>query len=102
MVGTLWTGNAFGGAAIISRPVSDMSALQKKKATSKANRATAGRPLIRRFGMSLVVATVQHHQEQKKAGVAEHPEVFDHVGLLVNGPYASNLPQVVVPLAPCS
>jgi hypothetical protein len=22
----------------------------------------------------------------KKAGVVEHPEVFDHVGLLVNGP----------------
>jgi hypothetical protein len=22
----------------------------------------------------------------KKADVAEHPEVFDHVGLLVNGP----------------
>jgi hypothetical protein len=24
--------------------------------------------------------------ERKKAGVAEHPEVFDHAGLLVNGP----------------
>jgi hypothetical protein len=23
---------------------------------------------------------------QKKAGVAEHPEVFDHAGILVNGP----------------
>ena len=25
-------------------------------------------------------------QAKKKADVAEHPEVFDHVGLLVNGP----------------
>jgi hypothetical protein len=25
-------------------------------------------------------------QEQKKADVAEHPEVFDHVGLLVHEP----------------
>jgi hypothetical protein len=25
-------------------------------------------------------------QGQKKADVAEHPEVFNHVGLLVNGP----------------
>jgi hypothetical protein len=24
--------------------------------------------------------------ETKKAGVVEHPEVFDHVGILVNGP----------------
>ena len=24
--------------------------------------------------------------ENKKAAVAEHPEVFDHAGLLVNGP----------------
>jgi hypothetical protein len=23
---------------------------------------------------------------QKKAGVVEHPEVFDHAGLLINGP----------------
>jgi hypothetical protein len=23
---------------------------------------------------------------EKKAGVVEHPEVFDHAGLLVNGP----------------
>jgi hypothetical protein len=27
-------------------------------------------------------------QSKKKAGVAEHPEVFDHAGLLVNGPPA--------------
>jgi hypothetical protein len=25
-------------------------------------------------------------QVKKKAGMAEHPEVFDHAGLLVNGP----------------
>jgi hypothetical protein len=24
------------------------------------------------------------NQENKKAGVIEHPEVFDHVGLLIN------------------
>jgi hypothetical protein len=26
------------------------------------------------------------HSEQKKTDVSEHPEVFKHVGLLVNGP----------------
>jgi len=26
------------------------------------------------------------HERKKKAGVAEHPEVFDHAGILVNGP----------------
>jgi hypothetical protein len=26
------------------------------------------------------------HRKQKKADVAEHPEVFDHVGLLINEP----------------
>jgi hypothetical protein len=25
-------------------------------------------------------------RKRKKAGVVEHPEVFDHAGLLVNGP----------------
>jgi hypothetical protein len=29
-------------------------------------------------------------QGQKKADVAEHPEVFNHVGLLVNGPSSKN------------
>ena len=39
------------------------------------------------FGVSLVTATVRCHRERnKKADVAEHPEVFDHVGLLVNEP----------------
>jgi len=32
-------------------------------------------------------------ESKKKADVAEHPEVFDHVGLLVNGlPGAAGLP----------
>jgi hypothetical protein len=31
-----------------------------------------------------MIATVS--AKKKKADVAEHPEVFDHVGLLVNGP----------------
>jgi hypothetical protein len=26
------------------------------------------------------------HEETKKADVAEHPQAFDHVGLLVNEP----------------
>ena len=38
------------------------------------------------IGFSLVTATFPGHRKQKKADVAEHPEVFDHVGLLVNGP----------------
>jgi hypothetical protein len=29
------------------------------------------------------------HEETKKADVAENPEVFDHVGLLVNEPSSS-------------
>jgi hypothetical protein len=37
-----------------------------------------------------VVAAFTHHTEKeketKKADVAEHPEVFDHVGLLINEP----------------
>jgi hypothetical protein len=28
----------------------------------------------------------QFNQKTKKAGVAEYPEVFDHAGLLLNGP----------------
>jgi hypothetical protein len=35
-------------------------------------------------GVPLLVATIP--REEKKADVVEHPEVFDHVGLLVNGP----------------
>jgi len=34
----------------------------------------------------MVVAAVPCHRKRKKADVAEHPEVFDHVGLLVNEP----------------
>jgi hypothetical protein len=30
--------------------------------------------------------------EKKKADVAEHPQVFDHVGLLVNGRLEAELP----------
>jgi hypothetical protein len=37
------------------------------------------------LGSSLPVADVSRHQK-KKTDVAEHPEVFDHVGLLVNEP----------------
>jgi len=29
---------------------------------------------------------ISSRQEQKKADVAEHPKVFDHIGLLVNKP----------------
>jgi hypothetical protein len=32
------------------------------------------------------VALGQNWHETKKADVAEHPEVFDHVGLLANEP----------------
>ncbi len=34
----------------------------------------------------LRVATGPRYHERKKAGVAEHPEGFDHAGILVNGP----------------
>jgi hypothetical protein len=34
------------------------------------------------FAMNPVLSTAG----EKKAGVAEHPEVFRHAGLLVNGP----------------
>jgi hypothetical protein len=33
-----------------------------------------------------MIASVFHRQEQKKADVADHPKVFDHVGLLTNEP----------------
>jgi hypothetical protein len=33
-----------------------------------------------------VVGASLHHREQKKADVAKHPKVLNHVGLLVNGP----------------
>ena len=36
--------------------------------------------------MSLVVRPYSITKGEKKADVAEHPEVFDHVGLLVNRP----------------
>ena len=39
-------------------------------------------------GSSPVVANVPWRQE-KKADAAEHPEMFGHVGLLVNGPPAT-------------
>ena len=32
---------------------------------------------------------LSRNTENKKADVAEHPEVFDHVGLLVNEPSAT-------------
>jgi hypothetical protein len=35
---------------------------------------------------SLVVASVSLRRKQKKADMAEHPEAFGHVGLLVNEP----------------
>ena len=38
---------------------------------------------------SSLVATVPAPPKTKKADVAEHPEVFDHVGLLVTGPVAA-------------
>jgi hypothetical protein len=33
-----------------------------------------------------LVATVRRYHRRKKTGVAEYPEVFDHAGILVNGP----------------
>ncbi len=33
-----------------------------------------------------LVSVIIHSQRKKKAGMVEHPEVFDHAGLLVNGP----------------
>jgi hypothetical protein len=34
------------------------------------------------------VTVPQKTRKQKKADVLEHPEVFDHVGLLINEPLA--------------
>jgi hypothetical protein len=33
-----------------------------------------------------VVAIISRHRSEKKADVVEHPEVFDHIGLLVDEP----------------
>ena len=42
--------------------------------------------------MSIALVPVQRHRN-KKTDVAKHPQVFDHVGLLVNGlPSAAGLP----------
>jgi hypothetical protein len=38
------------------------------------------------MGLAPPVATAPRYSERKKIGVAEHPEVFDHAGLLVNEP----------------
>ena len=35
---------------------------------------------------SFLVSVIVFGPRKKKAGVVEHPEVFDHAGLLVNGP----------------
>jgi len=44
------------------------------------------------LGWSLQLATVPRPQN-KKTDVAEHPQVFDHVGLLVDGlPGSTELP----------
>jgi len=51
-------------------------------------RTDAGRP-----GASAIL-TVSRYRKQK-ADVAEHPEAFDHVGLLVNGlPGEAELPLI--------
>jgi hypothetical protein len=34
----------------------------------------------------MMTTNVSHCQEQKKAAVVQHPQVFDHVGLLANEP----------------
>jgi len=33
-----------------------------------------------------VIAGVPRCRRQKKTGVVEHPQVFDHAGLLIDGP----------------
>jgi len=38
------------------------------------------------LGWFLQVATVPRYHDRKKTGAAEHPEAFDHAGILVNGP----------------
>ena len=40
----------------------------------------------RRFRRLSVIQTVQRRAKTKKADVVEHPEVFDHVGLLFTEP----------------
>ena len=35
---------------------------------------------------SFLVSVIVFGPRKKKAGVVEHPEVFDHAGLLINGP----------------
>jgi hypothetical protein len=37
------------------------------------------------LGLFIQVATIPHDRTEKKTDVAEHPQVFGHVGLLVNG-----------------
>jgi hypothetical protein len=44
--------------------------------------AADGRPVVRAVGW----LRPSHAAETKKADVVENPEVFDHVGLLVNEP----------------
>jgi hypothetical protein len=39
-----------------------------------------------KWAFSRLLATCPYHQKTKKAGVAEHPEVFDHAGLLIDEP----------------
>jgi hypothetical protein len=38
------------------------------------------------LGQSLLLEIILRAHEQKKTGVVEHLEVFDHAGILVNGP----------------
>jgi hypothetical protein len=46
-----------------------------------------------RYGIANDVAIASLKRVHKKTDVAEHPEVFDHVGLLVNGlPRTAGLP----------
>jgi hypothetical protein len=35
---------------------------------------------------SFLVSAIVFGARKKKAGMVEHPEVFDHAGLLINGP----------------
>ena len=51
---------------------------QSARLTSVTNFTDSGE--VRWLGPSHATAS------EKKAGVAEHPEVFDHAGILVNGP----------------
>lgn len=75
-----------------SRPRSPTSAHALSSASGK--RLPPGRSAGLRLnwtspsGSSLVVALVSENRK-KKADVAEHPRVFDHVGLLFNEPVAT-------------